>query len=153
MKKSPLPKDPKQPRNLSNVQFRYFPPGKGGYGYHELRAIAPEAERTHDLITPTGKVIPRGGKGIVVGTMQWEPKSGSVNWVRTHEDYRGLGVASTLWEKANKLSEGTGIKAPVHSKHRTDEGDAWAKSVGGETPTRACMQCGRVHPEGSNVKH
>lgn len=153
MKQTPLPKDPKQPRNLSGVQFRYFPPGKGGFGYHELRAIAPHAEQNQDLVSPTGKVVSRGGRGIVLGTMQWHPKSGDVNWVRTHHDYRGLGVATTLWEKAHKLAADTGIKAPIHSKHRTDEGEAWAKNVGGEIPTRACTQCGRTHPGGKTIAH
>lgn len=136
MKQTPLPQDPKRPRNISEVQFKYFPPGKGGFAYHELRAIAPNAEDR------------QGGKGIVLGNIQWHPKTGDVNWVRSHENYRGLGVATTLWEKATKLAADTGIKAPVHSKHRTDQGEAWAKAVGGEMPARACMQCGRVHEGG-----
>jgi len=138
MKQTPQPEDPRKPRNLSGVQFRYTAPQKHGFfAYHEINAIAPEATRQHDLVSPTGKVISGGGKGMVVGTLQWHPKSGAVNWVRTHQDYRGLGVASTLWEKANKLAADTGIKAPEHSKHRTDEGEAWANKVGGAMPKRA----------------
>jgi GNAT superfamily N-acetyltransferase len=126
MKKTPPPKNPNDRRNLSGVQFRYFPP-EDKYSYHELHAISPDAYNKNS----------RTGKGLVVGRLQWHPKSGEVNWVRTHENYRGLGVASTLWEKANKLSADTGIRAPKHSRHRTDQGDAWAKSVGGVTPSRA----------------
>ena len=137
MKKTPLPNNPSGHKNLSEVQFRYFPPGKGMEAYHELRAIAPEAERKQDMVSPTGRIVSRGGKGEVVGTIKWDQRSGAVNWVRTHQDYRGLGVASTLWEKAHKLSADTGIKAPKHSKHRTELGESWAKSVGGEMPPRA----------------
>ena len=125
MKQSPLPSDPNKPRNLSGVQFRYFPSERSGV--HEMQAIAPEAPNKNSS----------SGKGQVVGTLQWDSKSGAVNWVRAHHDYRGLGIATTLWEKANKLSADTGIKAPKHSKHRTEEGEAWAKQVGGEMPPRS----------------
>ena len=128
MKQSPLQSDPNKPRNLSEIQFRYTAPSKRGFfAYHQLQAIAPEVKNRNS----------QTGKGLVVGTLQWHPKTGDVNWVRTHQDYRGLGVATTMWEKANKLSADTGIKAPKHSKHRTEEGEAWAKQVGGEMPPRS----------------
>ena len=128
MKQTPRPSDPNKPRNLSGVQFRYTAPSKRGFfAYHQLQAIAPEVKNRNS----------QTGKGLVVGTLQWHPKTGDVNWVRTHQDYRGLGVATTMWEKANKLSADTGIKAPKHSKHRTEEGEAWAKQVGGEMPLRS----------------
>ena len=128
MKQSPLPSDPNKPRNLSEIQFRYTAPSKRGFfAYHQLQAIAPEVKNRNS----------QTGEGLVVGTLQWHPKTGDVNWVRTHQDYRGLGVATTMWEKANKLSADTGIKAPKHSKHRTEEGEAWAKQVGGEMPPRS----------------
>ena len=118
MKQTPRPSDPNKPRNLSDVQFRYFPP-QGRDPMHTLAAYN-EANPAHQL-----------------GTLIWHKGTGAVNWVRTHQDYRGLGMASTLWEKAHKLSADTGIKAPQHSKHRTEEGEAWAKQVGGKLPGRA----------------
>lgn len=128
MKKTPRPVDPKKPRNLSEVQFRYTAPSRRGFfAYHQIDAVAPDAANKNS----------KSGKGQVVGTIQWHPRSGDVNWVRTHPDYRGLGVATTLWEKAKKLSADTGIKEPQHSRHRTEEGEAWAKSVGGKMPSRA----------------
>ena len=140
MKQTPRPSDPNKPRNLSGVQFRYFPPGKGGDAFHELHAIAPEASAKESGSTPlTGSVgrVSNPPTNNVVGRIQWHPKTGEVNWVRTHQDYRGLGVATTLWEKANKLAADTGIKAPKHSKHRTEQGESWAKTVGGAMPPRA----------------
>ena len=135
MKQTPRPEDPNKPRNLSGVQFRYTAPSrKGFFAYHQIQAIAPHANVENKF--EGGPLVPQP-KGQVVGTIQWHPQTGSVNWVRTHQDYRGLGVASTLWEKAKKLSADTGIRAPKHSKHRTDQGDAWAKSVGGKVPRRA----------------
>lgn len=129
MKKTPRPSNPSARLNLSGVQFKYFPPDKGGFAYHELTAMVPEQMKKPD-----------GGEYTShkeVGTIKWHPRSGEVNWVRTRPEYRGLGVASTLWEKAHKLSADTGIKAPKHSKHRTEQGEAWAKSVGGERPYRS----------------
>ena len=128
MKQTPKPLNPNKPRNLSEVQFRYTAPSKRGFfAYHQLDAIAPDAPNKNS----------KSGKSQIVGTIQWHPKSGDVNWVRTHQDYRGLGVATTLWDKANKLAVDTGIRAPQHSKHRTPEGNEWAKSVGGKMPRRA----------------
>ena len=50
--------------------------------------------------------------------------------VNTHKDFRRKGVATLLYRKA--LSIGL---TPRHSDKRSDEGDAWAKSVGGDAPT------------------
>jgi len=130
MKKTPKPSDPNKPRNLSDVQFKYTAPSKKGFfAYHQIQAIA-----TNDTHMEEGKAKPK-----LVGTLQWHPQTGEVNWVRTHQDYRGLGVATTLWEKAHKLATDTGIKAPQHSKHRTPEGEEWAKNVGGALPKRSPM--------------
>jgi GNAT superfamily N-acetyltransferase len=135
MKQTPLPSDPNKPRNLSGVQFKYTAPSrKGFFAYHQIQAIAPEAHVQNKF---EGGPLVEQPKAQVVGTIQWHPKTGEVNWVRTHQDYRGLGVASTLWEKAKKLSADTGIREPIHSKHRTDAGEAWAKKVGGTIPKRS----------------
>ena len=127
MKKTPRPENPSGHKNLSEVQFRYTAPVSKNDNYHELLAIAPHAEGRGS----------KPGQGLVVGRVMWNKKSGEVNWIRTHENYRGLGIASTLWEKANKLAADTGIKAPKHSRHRTEQGESWAKSVGGAMPPRA----------------
>ena len=75
MKQSPMPSDPNKPRNLSGVQFKYTAPSKRGFfAYHQLQAIAPEVKNRNS----------QTGKGLVVGTLQWHPKTGDVNWVRTH---------------------------------------------------------------------
>lgn len=132
MKQTPRPSDPNKPRNLSEVQFRYTSPSpRGFFAYHQIQAIAPSSDAKEE------KGYGGGPTHNVVGTIQWHPRTGEVNWVRTHQDYRGLGVASTLWEKAKKLSADTGIKEPQHSKHRTPEGDVWAQSVGGHMPNRS----------------
>ena len=117
MKQTPRPEDPNKPRNLSGVQFKYFPP-QGKDPMHTLTATNEE--------NPFNQL----------GTIIWHKKTGKVDWIRTHENYRGLGLATTLWEKAHKLSADTGIRAPEHSQHRTPFGEKWAKAVGGKLPKR-----------------
>ena len=132
MKRTPLPTNPSGHKNLSGVQFRYFPPEPLTYPQHELTAMVPETLKKPD-----------GGEYTShkeIGTIKWHQRTGEINWVRTHPDYRGLGVATTLLEKAHKLSADTGIKAPKHSRHRTELGDKWAGAVGGDVPPRAHYQ-------------
>jgi GNAT superfamily N-acetyltransferase len=47
------------------------------------------------------------------------------------EQHRRKGIATALWRHAidNELS-------PEHSTWRTDEGDSWANSIGGDIPPR-----------------
>jgi hypothetical protein len=37
---------------------------------------------------------------------------------------------------AKDIAAKTGVSAPVHSNDRSDMGDKWAKSVGGDLPKR-----------------
>ncbi|WP_425592352.1 hypothetical protein, partial [Dermacoccus nishinomiyaensis] len=48
-----------------------------------------------------------------------------------HPDHRRKGLATEMWQHA--LSAGVPIK---HSPRRSDSGDAWARSVGGDLPDR-----------------
>ena len=119
MKQTPLPPghNPKEPRNLSDVQFQYTHPGAKG-----------QRPDTHTLSASNASGW--------IGHIDWNNRTGAVTNIMTAHKKRGLGVATTLWDKANKLSADTGIKAPKHSRDRTDKGEAWAKSVGGAIPKR-----------------
>lgn len=53
------------------------------------------------------------------------------------ESYRRRGVATALWNEAQRLAAGDPeIPEPRHSPARTDDGDAWAMAVGGALPER-----------------
>lgn len=114
--------NPKAHRDLSGVQFKYHYPG------------APNQHPTLHTIEALDS------QGDYLGHMDWHKKSGKIDNINTKVGMRGLGVASSMYEKAKKLSADTGISSPVHSKHRTDKGDAWAKSVGGDVPPRAKIE-------------
>jgi len=120
MKQTPLPPghNPQEPRNLSDVQFQYTHPGAKGQ-------------------RPDTHTISASNASGWVGHIDWNNRTGAISNIMTAHKMRGLGVATTLFDKANKLSADTGIKAPIHSSDRTDKGEAWAKSVGGDLPKRA----------------
>lgn len=68
--------------------------------------------------------------------MQWSDNTGELQHIMVNHDARRQGIATALWNRAQQLSGERGITAPTHSSKRTKEGDAWAKSVGGELPKR-----------------
>lgn len=77
-----------------------------------------------------------------MGFMQWSDKTGEVTHIAVLGDKRRQGVATALWNRAQELAAEKGITAPRHSSKRTEAGDAWAKSVGGELPRRTKVSYG-----------
>ena len=110
--------DPKEPRNLSGVQFQYTHPGSPGQ---------------HPVLH---SMTARNSEGTYLGFIDWNKKTGKIDNINVSGRYRGLGLATSLYEKATKLASDTGIKSPQHSPFRTDQGDAWARKVGGKVPPR-----------------
>lgn len=120
--------------NLNETQFgpyriSYDPAGDntsairaGGYGnqddYHSL--------------------VARDDTGYEVGSIAWAKPGkrrlpGEIGYVHTHDDYRHQGIATALFNAAKD----SGVRpSPKHSSQRTDDGDAWSKSVGGRRPRR-----------------
>jgi len=111
--------DPQEPRNLSGVQFKYSYPGSPG-----------QHPTLHSITA-------RDAQGSYLGHMDWHKKSGSIDNINVIGRMHGLGIATSMHEKATQLASNTGIKAPKHSRHRTDKGDAWARKIGGKLPPRA----------------
>lgn len=96
------------------LQFQYRPPEMGS-NYHFLRAVS--------------------SGGSWVGDMNWNSRH--VHGVQVVPEHRRKGVATSLWNEGQRLaSENAKIPAPKHSTDRTDDGDAWARSVGGRLPRR-----------------
>lgn len=110
--------DPQEPRNLSGVQFQYIHPG---------------APKQHPKLHT---IEARDSSGSYLGHMDWYKRTGEISNLNVIGRVQGLGVATSMHEKATKLAADTGIKAPQHSRHRTDKGDAWARKVGGNVPPR-----------------
>ena len=63
---------------------------------------------------------------------------GTVNSIETHPEHRRKGIATALWSVAQDAAkEDKDIPAPKHAAMRTDSGDKFAQSLGGELPKRS----------------
>lgn len=99
--------------NLSDIQFQYHAPGMAS-GSHRITA---ESE------------------GKNVGHLLWS--SQQVRNIAVSPDMQRQGIGTALWNEGHRLaSENARIPKPKHSPDRTNEGDAWARSVGGRLPRR-----------------
>lgn len=70
--------------------------------------------------------------GEVVGRIVWHEVGGEVEKLWTAPKYRRQGIATDLWTLAHQQ----GVIAPQHSAWRTDDGDAWARSLTDDLPPR-----------------
>ena len=69
------------------------------------------------------------------GHMLWTSKA--IRNIDVDPQYARKGVAKAMWEHGHSLAEENArIPKPKHSAYRTDEGDAWARAVGGSLPRR-----------------
>lgn len=70
-----------------------------------------------------------------LGIMTWGSKG--VRYIGVEPEHRRQGIATKLWEHGHSVAaENRRVPAPKHSADRTNDGDAWAKSVGGPLPRR-----------------
>jgi hypothetical protein len=75
-----------------------------------------------------------------IGHMQWHVKTGEIIDVRVNEEHQRKGVATALHSMAHKVAGEFNVAKPVHSDDRSDQGDEWAKSIGGPLPKRKTVQ-------------
>lgn len=67
--------------------------------------------------------------GKHAGHMYWGDKG--VNDIYVEPEHRNKGVATHLWNMANRLHTEGAARKPIHSTERTAAGMAWSKKVGG----------------------
>ena len=87
-----------------------------------------------------------------IGHLKWPiaaDEHGEVTWIEVVPEWRRKRVATVMWEIASTVVE-PGWPAPHHSKDRTLEGDAWARSVGGELPALKLIESSQVKGTISN---
>ena len=82
----------------------------------------------------THNVVAYNEEGKQIGNLQWNRRSKRIHWVGVDQNYRRQGIASHMWDLAHQVSAELGKPGPKHSTVRWNEGDAWAKSVGGDLP-------------------
>jgi hypothetical protein len=71
-----------------------------------------------------------------IGYLEWHKKTGEILNVDVDKPFRRQGVATSLLRRAQDLSSKYNLQSPLHSKDRSDQGDAWAKSTGDKVPRR-----------------
>lgn len=74
-----------------------------------------------------------------IGKLDWSPaESGHIVDIFVEKPFRRRGVATGMFKHAQHISsQFDDVPAPTHNSSRTEEGDAWARSVGGTLPERA----------------
>ena len=103
--------------NLSKPQFKgvYFQHGTAGPNYDGVTAY----DSNHDEL---------GHIGWMGGT------TGEIKHINVHPDHQRKGLGTELLSQAKMISKKKKRKSPTHSSERTEEGDSWAKKVGGKVP-------------------
>ena len=76
--------------------------------------------------------------GQVIGKLDWNAtKSGQIADVFVEKPFRRRGIATEMFKHAQHISsQFDDVPPPTHNDRRTDEGDAWARSVGGVIPQK-----------------
>ncbi|HTU38274.1 MAG TPA: GNAT family N-acetyltransferase [Acidimicrobiales bacterium] len=73
---------------------------------------------------------------IAVGSIQWNLDDGEVLFLHVDREYRRQGVATRLLAVATEVANDEGWVAPNHAEERTEEGDAFAQSIGAQPAKR-----------------
>lgn len=92
------------------------------FGDYKMEYISPEmGSGLHKIVATYGDKI--------VGQLQWSTKQIEGLDVDNAHQRKGLATAMFKWGQEMR-------PAPKHSNDRTDQGDAWAKAMGGKIPRR-----------------
>jgi hypothetical protein len=152
IKKKAHPKEsPPQGEGLRLDDLKYeWDGGKPGTPHADKeRFYHPSLTITHEL-PPDGRESHFGTPKEIVGRLNWHGSKGTINMIEVHPKYRGLKVATHMFELAKKQSSIMGVPEPVHSDLRTAGGDAWAKSTGMDVPairSGVCRDCSKLRKD------
>lgn len=113
---------------MSDNPFDYeFRKGKVASPDEEYPYNLPQFDWSHQVVA--------SHENRQIAQISWKPRSGEIKDIFVEKPYRRQGLASELFRRAHHMStQFDDVVPPRHSEHRTEEGDAWAKAVGGEVP-------------------
>jgi GNAT superfamily N-acetyltransferase len=74
-------------------------------------------------------------KNGAVGYIEWDMDDGEVSKIYVGDIYRRQGVGTYIWDVAQEYAKDNRLIQPEHSSKRTQEGDAFAQSIGGYIPS------------------
>jgi ribosomal protein S18 acetylase RimI-like enzyme len=72
--------------------------------------------------------------GEVVGKLNWAHPSGNVTGIHVPKEHRRQGIATALYNEGTRLSATRGIPKPKITSDRTNDGEAWSRSLGIRLP-------------------
>lgn len=114
------------PRNTEFLAGLNFVTKKAesGSNLHGVRAFTPDQDPSDPY--------ERG-----VGSLSWSRRSGEIMSIGVESSYRRQGLATELLRRGRDFAQETrGVKAPKHSRERTNDGESWARSLGERLPRR-----------------
>jgi GNAT superfamily N-acetyltransferase len=106
------------------------------YEFRQGRLANPDDDypfNTPKFDDPHRVVVRKEGREI--GQLSWSPRHGEITDVFVDKEHRRKGIAGGMFSHAAHISsQFDTVPPPHHSPHRTAEGDAWARAVGGNLP-------------------
>lgn len=91
-------------------------------GDYKMEYISPEmGNGLHKIVATYGDTV--------VGQMSWSSKQ--IEGLDVSDTHQRKGLATAMWNWGQEMRP-----RPKHSNDRTDQGDAWAKAIGGPIPRR-----------------
>jgi GNAT superfamily N-acetyltransferase len=77
--------------------------------------------------------------GRAVAVLIWSRRSGLILDIHVEPEYRRRGIATALLAEARRMAgETRGVKRPRLNPQRTNDGEAFARSLGERVPPRDC---------------
>lgn len=103
----------------------------------KARASEPKIDYSFYKPLKRHRVEIKDSEGKTIASMEWMNEDGQISHLDVKPEYRRRGLATKLFRQAQKLSEkDNSIAAPQHSPMRSEDGDAWARAIGGFIPDR-----------------
>ena len=72
--------------------------------------------------------------GEVVGKLNWVHPSGNISGIHVAKEHRRKGIGTALYREGHRLAQERGIPKPKVTGDRTNDGEAWAKTLGVRLP-------------------
>lgn len=91
--------------------------------------ITRERQRLEDMREVDVTTMTAYKRDVNVGRIQWVTETGEIVHLYVPRDCRRQGIATRLYQAASKEN------LVRHSHQRTDDGQAWALSLGDQLPT------------------
>ena len=130
----PEPAEHEAARDISKIRLKHEPPIVSGHWERDEQGVPTnwvdtDPAQGHHMLTALAP------NNRTVGWMHWD--KGVIRKIDVNDNWKRSGLGRRMWERASEITPGLS-----HSDNRTDEGQGFAKAVGGPLPERV-----QDHPE------